>query len=160
MKVLPLVINIFFCLLIVTCSKEVSNSDNINEKASIPDSFRYPLKDFKVITSFVSKQMGTMSTLYGNQLAWQKALGFNKEMEADEIFLLVTWKQQPDQHWFGANIPGDLLSIEVLKTISGKDTVAVNYEMFEGKMLALKNNPLGQSDRIKFILTQRPSVMP
>ena len=101
-----------------------------------------------------------MSTLYGNRLALQKTIGFNEELAADEVFTLITWKQQPDPHWFGANIPGDLQSVEVLKTILNSDTVVMNYKFYEGKKLALNADPPYQSERIKFILDQKPSVMP
>ena len=57
-----------------------------------------------------------MSTLYGNHWHCKKAKDLNKALVGGESFTLVTWKQQPDEHWFGANIPGDLQSVEVLKT--------------------------------------------
>jgi len=100
-----------------------------------------------------------MSTLYGNGLALQKAIGFNKELVSGELFTLVTWKQQPDEHWFGANIPGDLQSVEVLKSNSNGAIVVLNYQRYEGKTLVLTTDTLDKSERIKFILDQRPSVM-
>jgi len=148
------------CLLICACCNNANTSNNINIKASLPDSFEYSPDDLKVITSFINKQLGTMSTLYGNQLALQKAIGFNEDVLADEVFTLVTWKQQPDAHWFGANIPGDLLSVEVLESTLNNDTVVINYLLYEGKNLALNTDPLHRSERIKFILDKKPSVMP
>jgi hypothetical protein len=101
-----------------------------------------------------------MSTLYGNPLALQKAAAFNKELAGGELFTLVTWKQQPDAHWFGASIPGHLQSVEILKTQSNGTNVVFNYGRYEGKTLVLNSDTLYKSERIKFILDQRPSVMP
>ena len=145
-------------LLISACSN--NKTSNINSKASLPDSFEYSINDLKVITSFINKQSGTMSTLYGNQLALQKAIGFNKEVAKGEVFTLITWKQQPDAHWFGANIPGDLQSVEVLETTLSRSAVVINYKLYEGKNLALNKDSLHRSERIKFILDLKPSVMP
>jgi hypothetical protein len=101
-----------------------------------------------------------MSTLYGNPLALQKAAGLNKALAGGELFTLVTWKQQPDAHWFGANIPGDLQWVEILKTSSNGASVVFNYERYEGKTLVPNSDTLYKSERIKFMLDQRPSVMP
>ena len=101
-----------------------------------------------------------MSILYGNELALQKAIGFNKEFVSGEIFTLVTWNQQPDAHWFGASIPGDLQSVEVLKSNSSGAIVNLDYLRYEGKTLILHSDTLNNSKRIKFMLDQKPSVMP
>lgn len=145
-------------LLISACSNH--KTSNINSKASLPDTFEYNLNDLKVITTFIDKQSGTMSTLYGNPLALQKAIGFNKEKVPGEIFTLITWKQQADPHWFGANIPGDLQSVEVLETTLSRNALVINYKLYEGKNLALNTDSLHRTERIKFILVQKPSVMP
>jgi hypothetical protein len=33
-------------------------------------------------------------------------------------YRLVTWKQKPDEYWFGANVPGHLLSVDTVSGIS------------------------------------------
>ena len=101
-----------------------------------------------------------MSTLYGNPLALKAATGLNKALVGGEAFTLVTWKQQPDEHWFGASIPGDLEMVEVLKANSEGPAVVFNYERYEGKALVRSPDTLHNSERIKFILGQQPSVMP
>ena len=151
---------VFFVLLICSCSNNANMPNNINTKASFPDSLSFSPAGLKVITSFINKKLGTMSTLYGNSLALQKAIAFNKELMGGELFTLVTWKQQPDAHWFGANIPGDLQSVEVVKTNSNGATVVINYQRYEGKTLLLNSDTLYKGERIKFMLDQRPSVMP
>jgi len=151
---------VFFCLLICSCSNNDNFSNNINTKASFPDSIKFSPAGLKVITSFINRKSGTMSTLYGNPLALKSAAGLNKMLAGGEAFTLVTWKQQPDEHWFGASIPGDLESVEILKTNSNGAAVVINYQRYEGKALAPNSNTSMKNERIKFILDQHPSVMP
>jgi hypothetical protein len=131
-----------------------------NTKAALPASPKYNLDGLKVITSFVNKKQGTASTLYGNDLALKSAIDGNKTIAANEVFTLVTWKQQDDDHWFGAKIPSDVESVEVIKTASSGNSVAVNYEQLNGKELVVKTGTVGQAERIKYILEQKPSVLP
>jgi hypothetical protein len=131
-----------------------------NTKAALPASPKYKLDGLKVITSFVNKAKGTASTLYGNDLALKSAINGNKTVTANEVFTLVTWKQQDDDHWFGAKIPSDVESVEVIKTASSGNGVVVNYEQLNGKELVVKTDTVGQAERIKYILEQKPSVLP
>jgi hypothetical protein len=90
-----------------------------------------------------------MSILYGNPLALKSATGLNRELTGGEAFTLVTWKQQPDEHWFGANIPGDLQSVEVLETISNGADVGINYQRYDGKALVLNSDILNKGGKDK-----------
>jgi hypothetical protein len=150
----------FLCLFICSCNNNDHVPDNINAKASLPYSVKLGTAGLKAITSFIDRKAGTMSTLYGNEPALRKATSLNQSMVRDALFTLVTWKQQPDEHWFGAGIPGDLQSVEILKTAPGGDSVVINYQRYQGKTLVLDTDTLHQSERMKFILSQRPSVMP
>jgi len=160
MKNIPSIIFATFCLWISACTNTYDAPDNINTKASLPDSFKFSPAGLKVINSSINKIHGTMATLYGNPLALKKAIAFNSEKVAGEVFTLVTWKQQPDAHWFGANIPGDLQSVEVVKTTSYGDAVTISYQRYEGKNLTLNTDTVRQGERIKFIFDEKPSVMP
>ena len=151
---------VLYYLLICSCSNSASLPDNINTRASFPDSSTFSPAGLKLITTFINKKHGTMSTLYGNSVALQKAKVFNEKLSGDELFTLVTWKQQPDLHWFGADIPGDLQYVEVVKTNSNGGIVEINYQRYEGKEFVLNSDTLHKSERIKFILDQRASVMP
>lgn len=146
-------------LMLVACSDH-KPIELYNTKAALPSSPKYNLDGLKVITSFVNKTKGTASTLYGNDLALKAAIEGNKIIAAKEVFTLVTWKQQDDDHWFGAKIPSDVESVEVIKTASSGNNVAVNYEQLNGKALDLKTDTSGQAERIKYILGQKPSVLP
>ena len=146
-------------LMLSACGGNTKDAELTNTKASFPASFNFPKLGLKVITSSINKKRGTMSTLYGNQLAFSNLATRNK-VAPGEILALVTWKQQADQHWFGANIPGDLQSIEMIKTTPGVGSAAVNYQRFERKDLNLNEDTLGRQARIKDIFGMKPSIMP
>lgn len=148
------------CSLTFAACSDNKPAELYNAKAALPSSPKYNLDGLKVITSFVNKTKGTASTLYGNDLALKSATDGNKTVGANEVFTLVTWKQQDDDHWFGAKIPSNVESVEVIKTTTSGNSVAVNYERLEGKELTLKKDPAGQTERIKYILGQKPSVLP
>lgn len=160
MKHLTYIMWASFCLSICSCNHNANQPDNINTRASFPDSIVCSPAGLNLITSFINRKLGTMSTLYGNPLALQKTIAFNEDLAGGELFTLVTWKQQSDAHWFGANIPGDIQSVEVLKTNLNGDKVVLNYQRYEGKTLVPDSDTLNTRERIKFILDQRPSVMP
>ncbi len=101
-----------------------------------------------------------MSTLYGNPLALKSALSGSGEHQVGEVFALVTWKQQPDEHWFGAKIPGDLQSVEVVKALVENQHTVIRYKRYEGKQLTANTDTVYQQDRINYIFDMKPSVMP
>jgi hypothetical protein len=143
-------------LLLAACSNN-KPVKLFNTDAALPASPKYNLDGLKVITSFVNKTKGTASTLYGNDAALKSALDGNKLLASGELFTLVTWKQQDDDHWFGAKIPSTVQTIEVLKTGTAG---TFDYNRLEGKELASPKDTLGQGKRIAYILGQKPSVMP
>ena len=151
---------VFFFLWLCSCSNNANPPDNINTRASFQESGKFSTAGLKIIASFINKKAGTMSTLYGNALALKKSIDLNKALAGGELFTLVTWKQQPDEHWFGANIPGDLQSVEVLRTDPNGGNIDINYQRYEGKEFVLSSDTLHKIERIRFILDQRPSVMP
>ncbi|WP_413670552.1 hypothetical protein ACEN9X_11770 [Mucilaginibacter sp. Mucisp86] len=148
------------CTLMLAACSDNKQVELYNTRAALPASPKYNLDGLKVITSFVNKTRGTASTLYGNEFALKAAIEGNKIIAANEVFILVTWKQQDDDHWFGAKIPSDVESVEVIKTASSGNNVVINYEQLNGKSLDLKTDTVGQTERIKYILGQKPSVLP
>jgi hypothetical protein len=147
----------FTAIMLTACTSTTSKTALVNNAASLPSSFNFGKMGLKVITSFISKKQGTMSTLYGNELALKTASAGTGTL-AGEVFALVTWKQQADDHWFGAKIPADLLSVEYVKT--GQESDYTSYQKFEGKDLVLSTDTSNNQVRIKYIFDQRPSVMP
>ena len=66
-----------------------------------------PVPDGRVITGWIDPRNETMSTLYGNNLAVDYARrNEGNNYPAGAFLTLVTWKQIPDEHWFGAKIAG------------------------------------------------------
>jgi len=138
----PIYILLTAALILSACSGKREENGILNEKASLPAAFDFTKLGLKVITSGINHKKGLMYTLYGKP----------------GLVAMVTWGQQDDPRWFGAKIPGDLQSVELIKTST--DTKTINYQKFEGKNLVLKPDTLYQKDRIKFILAQKPSLMP
>jgi hypothetical protein len=147
-------------LILSACGDNTNHTELINTKASLPPSFNFPKLGLKVISSSINKKQGTMSTLYGNAQALNNAETDNKVIVPYEILALVTWKQQSDEHWFGANIPGDLQTVEMIKTTPGGPGTSINYQRFKGKNLNFNTDTLGRQARIKYIFDLKPSIMP
>jgi len=127
------------------------------ESARGKDSDSLPFDPFqwKVISSSIDVQGGTMATLYGNDLAVDSArCGSQSKYPPGAILALVTWFQQDDSHWFGARIPGPIKSVEFV-------TASRSYQEFRGTPLKRTMTSARLVDsRIDYILGQRASVMP
>lgn len=144
----------------ISCHQPVADKDYVFtppiNRAALPETFHFSQLKLKVITSSINKKQATMSTLYGNQAARLKTLAGNKEPVPAKVLALITWEQQADPNWFGANIPGGLKSAEVLKINNGK----VSYQRYKGQNLVSDQDTTQNQARINYILEQRPSVMP
>ncbi|PTS97362.1 hypothetical protein DBR11_17300 [Pedobacter sp. HMWF019] len=143
-------------LLVTACTENKKPADLLNQQASLPAGLNFSKMGFKVINSSINVKSNTMSTLYGNNTAQTNARSSTKLRPAGEIFALVTWKKQPDKHWFGANIPGDLQSLEMVKTT----TSGTIYQLYKGQNLTLSTDTSLQQQRTRYILEQTPSIMP
>ncbi|SDI11342.1 hypothetical protein [Chryseobacterium jejuense] len=150
---------IFALVLLVSCQK---NSENIlNLEASIEQSDE--LKEnpllMKPITSSIQPKIKTMSTLYGNDIAFDYAkTNFSSDYPENAVLYEVTWAQKPDELWFGANIPKSMISVE---KISFLDKGLILYEMFQGKALKrVKTDNKNENLRIDAILSQKMAVSP
>lgn len=153
-------LTIIITLFSIGCSSHVENAQLVNKAASLPASFQFEAKGLnKVITSSINRKKATMSTLYGNNEAFQHAAtSAGSSYPKGSVLALVTWKQQEDQHWFGANIPGELQSIELVK-ING---TTATYEQFRGAALTpASNTDTAQvNQRTRYILDEKPAVTP
>jgi hypothetical protein len=161
MKKLTCILLSGMALMFTACADHTNTPELINNKASLPPTFDFDKMGLKVMTSSVNKKQATMATLYANELALKTAPSGSKAVTAGKVLALITWKQQPDGHWFGGNIPGELQSVELLKTVDagGKGTT-INYQKFEGKTLSLSRDTSQNQARIKYLLEQQPSVLP
>jgi len=148
-------------LMCAACSGKVDSARLINQHASLPSSFNFSGMGLKVITSSINSRKATMSTLYGNGPALERAIAGTATHEAGEVYALVTWRQQEDPKWFGARIPGELQTVELIRTARAKgEDMVVSYRKFKGKKLALDPDTLQQQARITYIFGQKPSVTP
>lgn len=128
-----------------------------DQAASLPDSVgRYPLTG-KVIATAVDTREGTMSSLYGNDLAVSSARK-GQAYPAGSAIALVTWSQRDDPHWFGGRIPKGLVSIETL-SFGGNGTPG--YVRYEGTSLTKKMPAADEvARRVQYITDQKASVLP
>ena len=148
-------------LTMFACSNTPTVSELTNTKASLPPSFNFDQLGLKAITTFINKKQGTTSTLYGNPLALKTAIAGTNKIVAGEVLALVTWKQKADENWFGANIPGAVNTIELIKTSAGSGGApVVAYSLYKGKEFILSKDTTDNHARIKYIFDQQPSVMP
>lgn len=162
----------------MNCHKPMQKNDFVftiplDLTATAGKSFDNPLER-KVITTRIDKKQQTMSVLYGNEFAVEYAKhpatvppGSAPGTPAGHIspgsseFSLVTWSQREDPHWFGAKIPGAILSIETLTCTEKPDhNINTSYARYTGQELQLTVNDDSTfvRKRIQEILSFRASV--
>jgi hypothetical protein len=125
--------------------------------ASFTDSFAGHPMTGKVITSFANPRMGTMSTLYGNDVAVKSARS-GQAYAAGAMLTLVTWSQRQDPHWFGGRIPDSLKSVE---RVNYNADGTPGYKLWsDGRSRADPADPGVSAIRIAYITTRKASVMP
>lgn len=164
-----------FTMECTNCHKPMQDNDHVftmpipdtlslyDQAAILPDSLAsHPLKG-KVISSFVDQKEGTMSTLYGNDIAVNSARTGQTAYPAGSVISLVTWSQREDGHWFGARIPEAILSVEqiIFKTTADGITQP-NYKKYEGMPLKEKADadPGAIRNRIMYMVSRKASVIP
>ena len=131
----------------------------INQQAALSGQLPYNPLGWKVITSSVNQRQGTMSTLYGNDVAVayarSKAGGSYPE---GAVLALVTWGQREDPHWFGAMIPSQAQKVEFVSF--GAAGAAPAYERYQGSPLARAAASEEDPARVQYVVSQRAAVMP
>jgi hypothetical protein len=95
--------------------------------------------------------------LYGDQKAFAAAV-LGQYEEPGSTFILATWSQREDPHWFGGRIPNALHSVEVLRFCQ-RDTAT--YDYFEGPDLNRKvSSGDSLTQRIDYIRKMKVSPLP
>ncbi|HMH24560.1 MAG TPA: cytochrome P460 family protein [Puia sp.] len=154
----------------VNCHRPMKDNDFVFTmpihplQAIAPDSLAPNPLAGKVISTIVDKRNKTMSTLYGNEITLKATrTGIPAGYPPGSILSLVTWHQKEDIHYFGANIPGLVASVEQL--VFGTDlqkASSPSYAVYEG--LPLRKSAEPEAGRVKtrtaWIMDQRASVMP
>lgn len=151
--------NTFFTailLLFILLSRSNNTGERgLNNQASLPDALVNKVSDLKVINSSINIKKHTTSLLYGNQKTIERLKGNDILPQKGEVIIWITWMQKPDPNWFGAFIPGKLLSFEVLEFKE-----KLQYQKFEGKEMLAQKDTSGISHRIKVLLQQKRAVLP
>ena len=121
-------------VMLVVCGcgpKKIADADLYNVQAAVGAGLPYPVMEWKAITAVVDRGAGTTSTLFGNDGAVSAARA-GLAYPPGAVLGLVTWWEREDPHWFGARIPGDVVSVEFVEVGSGKDRRFVGTPWKEG----------------------------
>jgi hypothetical protein len=159
-------LSVFVFCTIAGCGTHPSNTpEPVGEEVSIAANLPFNPFQWKVISSSINPQAGTMATLYGNDLAVRSARnGTQPAYPPGAVLSLVTWYQRPDSHWFGAKIPGRIKSVEFVAMEPASDEGPLrSYQEFTGSPLIMTRLAPAAAlpdPRIDYILGQRASVMP
>jgi hypothetical protein len=154
------------CLLPGCSRRTPPASDLFNQQAALPSTLPIPALEWKVISSSVDRQHGTMSTLTGNDIAVTSARSADSSYPEGSALALITWTVRHDPHWFGARIPARPQAVEIVSVTRGPDgKTLAKYQRFAGDPLTQRVTQLPEdaslaATRKADILSQRASVMP
>lgn len=158
---------LLFALSLMACAPgNPNNTDLYNQSASLPENNDLPSNplDWKVMTTLINKKNKTMSTLYGNDKAFEYAhKDGDAHYPAGAQLAMVTWWQKPDIHWFGANIPGKIQKIQILNFSDNRSGgVRTEYNIYQGDPLMLhqERDTALIAENINFILGCRIATVP
>lgn len=151
-------------LLIITGCEQHHSADVYNHTASLQHSIPEAPLTGNVITSMADQRHHTMSTLYGNTVAAAYARSYaDGHYPAGAVLTLVTWRQQEDKHWYGANIPDTIRSIAQVVFPSATSGAAMpTYTYYQGYPLqrTTVTDSAWAKDGITYITQLKASVMP
>jgi hypothetical protein len=144
----------------INCHRPFKDEDFVftepigTKPAAQPSNLHFDPLSWKVITSSINKSTHTMATLYGNDVAVQYARAHaDGNYPSGAQLSLVTWKQSADDHWFGANTPNAVQSVELVK-------FPVSYESYSGQPLQSDNvDKQTALARIDYITKQKSLVL-
>ncbi|MDR3007133.1 MAG: cytochrome P460 family protein [Sphingobacterium sp.] len=116
----------------------------IHELADLPEN---PLL-LHSLTSRIQPQDGTLSTLYGNAIAYNHARTKGAgNYPAGAILYYVTWQAAADREWFGANVPERIKTVEQVRFTDEHNAL---YTQFTGnKRESEKSTSQSRIDLIK-----------
>jgi hypothetical protein len=143
-------IYLLIAALSLSCSTQNPRvATKLNQEASLVGALPWNPLEGKFITSWTDKHNATMSTLFGNG--------------SGSGLALVTWSQQEDPRWFGANIPAAPKSVEFISIATGSNhQPSYSYQEYEGtplKKMIAQQGPT-PNDRSAYLLSQRAAIMP
>jgi hypothetical protein len=141
-----------------------AHAEQFNGDAVLPPDLPYQPLKWRFISSSVDEHGGAMSTVYGNDLAVDHSRsGSEDAYPPGSIVARVTWAQREDPHWFGARIPGQVKSVELVTAgVSANPRERGTYQAFEGDPLRAVVAPGGAvlGVRVDALLDERASRVP
>jgi hypothetical protein len=140
-------------LFLFTCSR--------NNKTQLAPEYLFDQSDEHVICSLINNKQGTISLIYGNDLAIKYAQDTLSTHVKGEKFVMVTWMQKPMPHWYGTNMNGNILSVEtvnVSQTPNGNVMYDYQLKQTDGRHLVKRDSI--NDKRIKLITSQMAAVFP
>lgn len=144
----------------VNCHRPMRDNDLV---FTIPvEAAMIPGPENRVITMFADEERHTMSTLYGNDIAVRYARSSFRGAvyPPGSVLELMTWRRREDDHWFGAEIPGKVESIEkVIIPDNPERQSSPVYEKYQGEPLK-KTAVENARERIDLILSRPAGVLP
>lgn len=151
-------------LLLVSCQGPNTRvATALNAAAGLAGDIPADPLGWRVITSALNPPDSTMSTLFGNLRAVEHArTKGGSDYPPGAMLSMVTWTQQEDARWFGANIPAQPKSAEFVTAVLATDgRTTYTYQNFEGFPLQERPIPANRaSERIAWLLSRRAAVMP
>jgi hypothetical protein len=150
----------------VGCTKQNPRTlSKIDMDAAPKSGLPWQPQNGRVITIWVDPKNGTMSTLYGNDVAVDSArsLGDAPAYPPGAMIALVTWRQREDERWFGANIPATVQSVEFVTVKKGStSSMEYNYQRFEGRLQqqAVGEDHIAHNGRVAYLLSRHAAIMP
>jgi len=153
-------------IVIITCTTIVLLSScqarpglGLNEAASVQATDNLPENPLLLhaITSGIQPKDSIMYTLYGNDAAFSYAGRHSNNHYPDGAVLYeVTWRQQADEQWAGANVPKEIITIERVEYASNGQPAYTLYQGAPLKKVAVTD----PGSRLAFISGQRMAVSP
>jgi hypothetical protein len=112
----------------------------LNETASIHELADLPENPLLLhgLSSRIQPKDGTLSTLYGNAIAYNQARSKGAgNYPAGAILYYVTWQSAADKQWFGANVPEQIKTVEQVRFTDEHNAV---YTLFTGNKRESENS--------------------
>jgi hypothetical protein len=126
-----------------------------------PDTAVFNPLEWTAITSRIDKSKGTMSILYSGKTAGRDP--WTRKVLSIPTLVLVTWTQTEDEHWYGANIPSVIQSMDLIRGLHnfGLDSDGLNFAHCEGQPLQTKVVDAAYiKERMAYLSSLKASVMP
>lgn len=134
--------------------------DNVKPTNLAPE-YLYDAKNQKVIKSIINNRKGKIAILYGNDLALQTAGDSLLEMQVGANYTLVTWNQKQMPQWYGANMNGEIYSVETVNVVqANRGDIAFQYDFSSGNGFRPGDHRPSEDQRIRFITEQRTAIFP